>query len=298
MKLILFIFLFLVSISGFSQDLNARVQILSPQIQNSNKRALDVLEQAITEFLNNRKWSEAQLQPNERIDCNVVITVKEWDGSSSFKAEAQIISTRPIFGSNYNSTVLSLNDKNFDFSYSEGQTLDYSDQNYINNLSSLLAYYAYTIVGLDADTFSKLGGTNYFNKAQTVLNNAQNTSYMGWKAYENTRNRYWMIENLNNKSYAPLREILYSYHRQGLDLLSDNPSKGRKNIADALPALSTLDKQKQGAMFNQVFFLAKADEIISIFSKSDPMERSKIYNILADADPANISKYELLKNPK
>ena len=298
MKLILFIFLLLFSISGFSQDLNAKIQILSPQIQNSNKRALDVLEQAITEFLNNRKWSDAQLQPEERIDCSIVITVKEWDGSSNFKAEAQIISTRPIFGSNYNSTVLSTNDKYFDFNYSEGQVLDYSDQNFINNLSSLLAFYAYTIIGLDADTFSKLGGTNYFNKAQTVLNNAQNTSFSGWKAYENTRNRYWLIENLNNKSYLPLRDILYTYHRQGLDLMSENASKGRKNIAEALPALSSLDKQKQGAMFNQVFFLAKADEIINIFSNSDPLERTKIYNILVDVNPANISKYELLKKSK
>ena len=298
MKQLLFIFLLLFSISGFSQDLNAKVQILSPQIQNNNKRALDVLEQAITEFFNNRKWSDAQLQPAERIDCSIVITVKEWDGSSNFKAEAQIISTRPIFGSNYNSTVLSTNDKFFDFNYSEGQVLDYSDQNFINNLSSLLAFYAYTIIGMDADTFSKLGGTNYFNKAQTVLNNAQNTSFSGWKAFENTRNRYWLIENLNNKSYIPLRDILYTYHRQGLDLMSDNPNKGRKNIADALPALGSLDKQNQSAMFNQVFFLAKADEIINIFSKSDPLERTKIYNILVDINPSNISKYELLKKTK
>jgi hypothetical protein len=298
MKLIVVFFLVLVSFSGFSQDLNARVQILSPQIQNTNKRTLEVLELAITEFLNNRKWSDAQLQAAERIDCNLVITVKEWDGSSSFKTEAQILSSRPIFGSAYNSTILTINDKNFDFNYSEGQALDFSDQNYINNLSSLLAFYAYTIVGLDADTFSKLGGTNYFNKAQTVLNNAQNTSFTGWKAYENLKNRYWLIENLNNKSYTPLRELLYQYHRQGLDLMSENLNKGRKNIADALPLLSSLDKQKQGALLNLVFFLAKSDEIISIFSKSDAIERTKIYNILAGVDPVNITKYELLKNPK
>jgi hypothetical protein len=298
MKLIVVFFLVLVSFSGFSQDLNARVQILSPQIQNTNKRTLEVLELAITEFLNNRKWSDAQLQAAERIDCNLVITVKEWDGSSSFKTEAQILSSRPIFGSAYNSTILTINDKNFDFNYSEGQALDFSDQNYINNLSSLLAFYAYTIVGLDADTFSKLGGTNYFNKAQTVLNNAQNTSFTGWKAYENLKNRYWLIENLNNKSYTPLRELLYQYHRQGLDLMSENLNKGRKNIADALPLLSSLDKQKQGALLNLVFFLAKSDEIVSIFSKSDAIERTKIYNILAGVDPVNITKYELLKNPK
>ncbi len=298
MKILIAFTLLFISSYSFSQDLNARVQILSPQIQSTNKRPLEVLETAIREFLNNRKWSETQLQNSERIDCNLVITIKEWDGSSNFKAEAQILSSRPIFGSSYNSSVLSLNDKNFDFNYTEGQSLDYSDQNYINNLSSLLAFYAYTIVGLDGDTFSKLGGTPYYTKAQTVLNNAQNAAYNGGKAFESLRNRYWLIENLNNKSYLPLREILYSYHREGLDIMSDNQNKGRKNIAEALPALRTLDKQKQGAMLNQVFFSAKADEIISIFEKSDPIERTKIYNILADADPANITKYEALKKGK
>jgi Domain of unknown function (DUF4835) len=298
MKILIACSLLLLSFYGYGQDLNARVQILSPQVQSTNKRPLEVLETAITDFLNNRKWSEAQLQASERIDCNLVITIKEWDGSSNFKAEAQVLSSRPVFGSTYNSTVLSLNDKNFDFNYSEGQPLDFADQNFINNLSSLLAFYAYVIVGLDADTFSKLGGSGYFSKAQNVLNNAQNAPYTGWKAFEGLRNRYWMVENLNNKSYLPLREILYAYHREGLDLMSDNLNKGRKNIAEALPALSTLDKQKQGAMFNQVFFSAKADEIISIFSKSDPLERTKIYNIMADADPANATKYEELKNAK
>jgi len=298
MRIALILTFVLFSFCGYSQDLNARVQILSPRIQNTNKRPLEVLETAMTDFLNNKKWSETQLQPQEKIDCNFVITLTEWDGSSNFKGEAQIISSRPIFGSTYNSTILSLNDKNFDFNYSEGQPLDFADQNFINNLSSLLAFYAYTIVGLDEDSFSKLGGSKYFTKAQDVLNNAQNAPYSGWKAFEGLRNRYWLIENLNNKSYLPLRELLYTYHRQGLDLMSDNINKGRKNIAEALPLLSELDKQKQGAMLNQVFFSAKAEEIVGIFSKSDPIERTKIYNILADADPANITKYEALKTGK
>ena len=298
MRIALVLSFLFISFCSYSQDLNARVQILSPRIQNTNKRPLEVLETAIKDFLNNRKWSDSQLQPSEKIDCNFVITITKWDGSSNFEGEAQIISSRPVFGSTYNATILSLNDKDFNFSYAEGQPLDFADQGFINNLSSLLAFYAYTIIGLDGDTFSKLGGSGYFNKAQDVLNNAQNSPFGGWKAYEGLRNRYWLIENLNNKSYLPLRELLYTYHRQGLDLMSDNINKGRKNIAEALPSLSELDKQKQGAMLNQVFFSAKAEEIVSIFSKSDPIERTKIYNILANADPANITKYEVLKTGK
>lgn len=298
MRITLVLSLLFISFCSYCQDLNARVQILSPRIQATNKRPLEVLETAIKDFLNNRKWSDSQLQPSEKIDCNFVITITKWDGSSNFEGEAQIISSRPVFGSTYNATILSLNDKDFNFSYAEGQPLDFADQGFINNLSSLLAFYAYTIIGLDGDTFSKLGGSGYFNKAQDVLNNAQNSPFGGWKAYEGLRNRYWLIENLNNKSYLPLRELLYTYHRQGLDLMSDNINKGRKNIAEALPSLSELDKQKQGAMLNQVFFSAKAEEIVSIFSKSDPIERTKIYNILANADPANITKYEVLKTGK
>ncbi|WP_026904361.1 DUF4835 family protein [Pedobacter glucosidilyticus] len=286
------------SYMSYAQDLNARVQILSPQIQNTNKRPLEVLETAMSDFLNNRKWCGDELLATERIDCNFVINLKEWDGSSNFKAEAQIISSRPVFNSSYNTTLLSINDKNFDFSYSEGQPLDFSDQNFINNLSSMLAFYAYVIVGLDYDSFNKLGGTNYFNKAQDVLNNAQNAPFSGWKAFEGLRNRYWLVENITSKNFLPLREIIYDYHREGLDMMAENVTKARKTILSTLAKISEIDKQRQGAMFNQAFFTAKADEITNIFSKSDPSEKLKVYNILVVADPANTNTYEALKNNK
>jgi hypothetical protein len=295
MKRILAVLILFVTLQSNAQDLNVRVQLLSPTIQNTNKRPIEVLQKAITEFLNNRKWSELELKSQERIDCNFVINVKEWDGSSNYKCEAQILSSRPIFGTSYNSTILSVNDKNFEFSYTEGQPLDYSDQNFQNNLSSLLAFYAYVIVGLDADTFSKLGGTDYFNKAQTVLNNAQNAPFGGWKAFENLKNRYWIIENILNRTYLPIRNLLYTYHRLGFDIMVDDPNKARKNMANSIIGLGDLDKQKQGYILNQMFFSAKGEEIIDVFSKSDPLERTKIYNALVDADPANTSKYEALK---
>jgi hypothetical protein len=296
-KLIILICMCL-TINAEAQDLNARVQILSPQIQNTNNKPIEALQQAMSEFLNNRKWSVNELKPQERIDCNIVFNLKEWDGSSNYKGEAQIISSRPVFGTSYNTTLLSVTDKNFEFTYTEGQPLDFSDQNFQNNLSSILAFYAYVIVGLDADSFSKMGGTDYFAKAQTVLNNAQNAPFGGWKAFENLRNRYWIAENLQNKTFVPLREVLYSYHRQGLDLMSDDINKGRKNIASAIEKLTELDKQKQGSILNNIFFSAKADEIIDIFKKSDPLERTKVYNVMVEVDPANASKYEELKTAK
>lgn len=292
------VLLILFGLNLCAQDLNARVQILSPQIQASNKRTLDVLENSIREFLSNRKWSSERLQAQERIDCSFIITVKEWDGSSNFKAEAQILSSRPVYGTSYNTTVLNISDKDFDFAYAEGQPLDFSDEAYINNLTSLLAYYAYTIVGFDYDTFSKLGGTSYYHKAQTVLNNAQNAPYKGWKGFDGLRNRFWLTENLHNKSYHPIRESLYHYHRNGLDIMAENQSKGRKVVASLLPDLQKVDKQKQGSMLAQLFFTAKADELINIFSTSDPQERMKAYNILTEIDPTNSSRYDSLKKAR
>lgn len=297
MKYLFFFGLFMFTQAVYSQDLNARVQILAPQLANSNKRVLDILEASIRDFLNDKRWSADALQPQERIDCNFVITITDWDGSSNFKAEAQIQSNRPVFNSSYSSTLLNISDKDFDFTYSEGQPLDFSEQNYISNLSSLLAFYAYIITGMDYDTFSKFGGSPYFEKAQTVLNNAQTAPNGGWKAFENLRNRFWLIENLTNKSYNPIRESLYIYHREGLDVMAENQSKGRKAVLSVIPQLQKIDKQKQGSILNQIFFTAKADEIINILGAAEPQEKIKAYNALSVIDPANSLKYESLKKP-
>jgi len=293
----LFFFMGMVSLSQ-AQDLNARVQILSPQVQNTNKRALDVLEKAISDFLNNRTWSANEVQPQERIDCSFVITINAWDGSSDFTAQAQIISTRPVFNTSYNSPVLSTSDNNFNFSYTEGQLMDYSDQQFMNNLTSLLAYYAYIIVGLDADTFENNGGTPFYTAAQNIVNNAQNTGFNGWRSMEGTDNRFWLVNNLLDRRYQPLRDFLYSFYLKGLDRMSDHAVEGRKAILGLLPMLQKVDRLAQGAVFNQVFFTAKSDELIGIFGGMGPQERVQAYNVLAEVDPANANKYESLRNSR
>jgi len=297
-KILLFLTLLFAGSTLIAQDLNARVQILAPQLSNSNTRILDMLEVSIKDFLNGRKWTTDALKPQERINCNFVITITEWDGSSSFKAEAQIQSNRPVFNSSYNSTLLNINDKDFGFTYAEGQPLDFSDQNYISNLSSLLAFYAYIITGLDYDTFSKFGGTAYFQKAETVLNNAQIASNSGWKAFENLRNRFWLMENLTNKSYNPIRESLFIYHRDGLDMMATNKSKGLKAFLNIFPQLQKIDRQNQGSVLNQLFFTAKADEIVNILSAVDNQDKLKAVEILTEIDPSNSIKYESLKKTK
>jgi hypothetical protein len=291
----LYILLSCLCAAAAAQDLNARIQIVSPKIQSTNKRVFQTLETAMKDFLNGRKWSADAILPQERIDCNFVLNITAWDGSSSFSGELQVQSSRPVFNSSYTTTLININDKDIDFIYTEGQTIDYTDQNYQSNLSSIMAFYAYIIVGMDYDTFSRYGGSPYFLAAQTVATNAQTGGSKGWKAFDGTINRYWLSENLNNTLYQPLRSLIYDYHRQGLDVMADNPGKGRKLISALLPILAQVDRQRLGAMFPLVFFTAKSDELVSIFNKADSQERLQAMNILSQVDPANGLKYQALQ---
>ena len=278
-----------------AQDINARVKVISGKIKTTNTHIFQSLETAMKDFLNGRKWSADVIQPQERIDCNFVLNLTNWDGNSAFSGELQVQSSRPVFNSTYTSPMLNINDKDFDFTYAEGQTVDYTDQNFQSNLSSVMAFYAYIIVGMDYDSFSKFGGTPYFNAAQAIVINAQSASYKGWKAFDSNINRYWLSENLNNKIYSPLREFIYEYHRNGLDVMSDNSTKGRKIISDMLPSLSKVDRQRIGSMYPLIFFTAKSDELVSIFSKADSREKTEAINVLSQIDPANGNKYQAIK---
>ncbi len=295
-KLSVYILLLCFACAASAQDLNARVKVISGKIKTTNTHLFQSLETAIKDFLNGRKWTSDNILPQERIECNFVLNLTSWDGNSNFSGELQVQSSRPVFGSTYTSPLLNINDRSFDFTYTEGQAIDYTDQNFQNNFTSVMAFYAYIVIGMDYDSFSRLGGTTYFNLAQTVVTNAQNSSYKGWKAFDGTINRYWLAENLVNRVYDPLREFMYNYHRNGLDLMAENSSKGRKAIADALPSLSNLDRQRTGAMYPIVFFTAKSDELVAIFSKADSREKTETINLLTKIDPANGNKYLAIKS--
>ncbi len=294
----IFLILLFTSVASTAQELNTRVQVMAPTVGNINKRNLDVLQNTIRDFLNSNKWSNETYAPAERIECNFVITITAWDGNANYKAEAQIQSSRPVFNTAYNSTLLNISDKDFDFSYNEGQSVDFSDQNYISNLSSLLGFYAYTIIGLDKDSFSNLGGTAYYNKAQNILNIAQVSSNKGWKAFDGLKNRYWLNENLQNKSFEELRQFIYDYHFNGLDHLQEDQTKGIKSIIAMLSNLKQMDKQKLGSIFPNMYLASKAEEIVNILSSRDPQDKIKAYNLLSEIDPANLNKYEALKTTR
>lgn len=282
-------------LTGFTQELNTRVTVTAPTVPNMNKKNLELIQTTVREFLNNNKWSNETYLPQEKIESNLVITISAWDGASGYKANAQIQTSRPVFGTSYNTTLLNLSDKDFDFSYNEGEPVNFSDQNFLSNLGSLLSYYAYTIIGLDKDSFSKMGGTPYYLKAQNILNVAQVSGNSGWKAYDGLRNRYWLNENLLNKSFEDLRIFIYNYHTNTLDRIQENPTKGCQMLLDFLPDLKQMDRQKLGSIFPNVYLTTKAEEMVNILTTGNTQDKIQAYNLLSEIDPANISKYEVLK---
>lgn len=279
----------------YAQELNARVQLFAPTVSNLNPATLQMLQDAMRNFLNNNKWTTDTYLPQERIACNIVVTISAWDGNAAYQAEAQIQSSRPVYASSYNSTLLNLSDKDFNFTYTEGQPLDFSEQTFLNNLSSMLAFYAYTIIGLDKDSFSRLGGTPLYSRAQQVLNIAQTSGNAGWKAADGLRNRYWLNENMLNNNYLPLREFIYNYHIEGLDRLAQDENTASRNLFRSLANLSGLDKQRLGSYFPNIFLSGKSEEFVNVFSGFNAMQKRTAADLLLSMDPANAGKYEALK---
>lgn len=285
-------FLFLFSYTVIAQELNCKVQVVSPTIQGTDKSVFENLQTSIFEFMNNRKWTNETFKNTERIDCSILINVSDRLSTDDFKATIQVQVRRPVFKSSYNTVLLNNNDNDFQFKYLESQTLDFSENVHTSNLTSVLAFYAYMIVGLDYDSFAPDGGTYYLQKALAVVNNAQGSSDAGWKAFDGNKNRYWLINNMMDATFVPLRECMYKYHRLGMDLMVDNKETARNNIYESLENLRKIHQIKPLSYSLQVFFNAKSDEIINIYSGAFPDEKAKIINLLNEIDPTNSNKYQ------
>lgn len=251
----------------------------------------DDMKNSVMEFVNNRKWTNYEFKVGERIECTMVITITERVSTDVFKARLNIVASRPIYRSSYNSPLLNYVDNSFDFEYVQFQALDYQENNFSSNLTSVVAYYLYMILGLDFDSFSEFGGTPFYEKAEAIVNAAQNSSYKGWKAFENQKNRYWFVENYTNNSYVGLRSFLYDYHRLGLDMMSDKTEEGRATILESLKYLQNIYDDKPGLFALKLMLDAKNDEIVNIFKEANPKEKTDAINIMKEIDPANSSKY-------
>ncbi len=286
-KLIILAFLIFSVNIGRSQELFCSVSVNSAQIGGSDRTVFDEMQKAIMEFLNNRKWTGYTYRQEEKIECSIFINISERTSDVEFKGTMQVQSRRPVFNTSYNTPMLNLVDKDISFKYIQNQALDYDDNNYLSNLTSLLAYYAYIIIGVDFDSYTMKGGSQYFTKAQNIVQLAQNAADKGWKSFESRKNRYWLVENLLNDSYSGFRECLYLYHLKGLDAMKDNIENGRTSVISAMEKMQTVVRGTPSLYFTTVFMDTKRDEIINIFSQAPSGDKPRIVDILKEIDPAH-----------
>lgn len=289
----------IVLISNFSiaQELQAKVSVNAERMTDVNPQIFKNLETKVNEFLNNTKWTNEKYTPNEKIDCVFFLNVSEYNpDSNTIKATLQVQSSRPIFNSSYLSPVLNINDKDVSFRFLEFEQLIYDQNNFTSNLVSVLAYYANIIIGLDKDTFEQYSGTQYLQAASNIMTVAQSSGYGGWQQNEgNNNNRYFIISDLLSNTYQPYRAALFEYHFNGLDVMPDDLKKGKEEISKSIQTLSVIQDYRPNALLTRMFFDAKGDEIVSVFTGGPNTNNVKLIDVLNRISPLNSAKWNKIR---
>ncbi|MEQ8905946.1 DUF4835 family protein [Ekhidna sp.] len=284
----------LLSTASFGQELNCRVIVNAQQVQTTERAIFTEMETEFAQFLNTTKWTNDTFEEEEVINCNLVITISEMPSIGVFKASVQILSSRPVYGTGYESVIMNFADRDWDFEYLQSQPLRFNENTFTSNITSLLAYYAYMIIGFDYDTFSELGGASHFQNAFKIVNNAQQTNFPGWQQFNSVRNRYWLIENVQNPQLEPIRKALFTYHRNGLDIMADDREQAEKNILAALSEIQKANRARPRSILTISFMDAKSGELQQIFSESSLATRRQAYNLLSNIDPSRTDEYKSL----
>lgn len=271
--------------SGFSQDLNCDVIIDADRIETSEKRIFEDMEMAFENFLNTRDWSADEITPQERIKCALTITLNEMPSIGTFKATVQIRSARPIYNTTYESIIFNFADRDWSFEYVESLPMNFNENDYSSNLTSMLAYYAYIIIGLDYDSYGELSGSPYFQRAQNIVTNASQGGRPGWGALQSTRNRYALVNDITNQQIEDLRIGYYKYHRLGLDIFETNPEECRKQVLEVLVSIKKIKERYPSSIFVISFFDSKAEELVNIFADATTPEKRQAYNLLIELNP-------------
>ena len=285
------------SMSIKAQEINCRVSISTDQIQVNEQRGAtqiyNELQNVMQEFMNNRRWSNDNFSPEEKINCSLSIILTKATATGDYEANARFQVTRPVYGTAYETVLLNYVDRNFVFKYISGTPLTYNDNNYNDNLTQILAFYSYMALAYDYDSFEKMGGLNFAQKALNVVNIAQ-TAGGGWVASNDIRNRYWLAENLLNQQLQSLREGFYTYHRLALDTYATDPTASRKLITDYLNTIKQVNQNRPGQVWFRLFFEAKSTELLNIYGDGTLDERKKVVPLLTSLDPSNSEAYRKL----
>ncbi|PKR81564.1 DUF4835 domain-containing protein [Brumimicrobium salinarum] len=296
MKKILVLLFIAFSFSYTAQELNCQVNVqINPtlQVSTTDKEIFQELEQSIFEIMNNTSWTKDEFEVEERINCVFQLSITEVLGSGNYQATVQVQATRPVFNTSYNTTLFNYLDEDVHFNFRRGAKIIYSENQFTDNLSSIMAFYAFYILGLDGDSFANQGGSPYLKKAQEITMMAQSSMMPGWKADEKGRkNRYWLVENSLQELFSPLRECFYDYHRKGLDRMYDNQELARTEVHNALKKLMNVNRSRPGSVNVLNFLTAKRQEVIGIFKDAERKQQTEVVNLLKRIDPTNASKYQ------
>lgn len=285
-----------------AQELRCKVTINSDKIEGSNKSVYETLRQTLEEYINTTRWTNLTFAEKERIDCSMMIIVNSVD-NNVYHCEMQIQSRRPVYNTAYYSTMVNMRDAQFNFLYQEFDRLEYTPGVFTTNIAELVAYYCYLLIGYDMDSYSRLGGTPYFQECEGIVSTAQSASIddaevKGWKAFDSNRNRYALINNLMDEAFRDFRNYCYEYHRLGLDEMSQNVANGRARIAEGITILRETNKARPATYAVNVFLDAKSDELINIFSQGTSSEKDLVYETLNAVDPTRQAQYEKIKGGK
>ncbi len=296
MKHIVILILLALSINVAAQELQCSVSVSSASVQGTNKQIYENMRTAIQDFLTAQIWTTDKFESRERIECNLNFNITTQVSSNEFKGTLTVQLRRPVWGSAYTTTLLNMEDDDIQFRYNEGQPLIYNPTTYDqDNLVPLIAFYVNFMLGLDYDSFSPNGGSAFFTQAQNIVNQAQSSTFTGWKSFDGTSNRYWLINNAMDENHKTFHQQLYVYHRQGLDQMADNFENARQAIYESLDKIKDIRRKvSRNPYLLNLFFTAKSDEIVNIYSEAPQIEKSRIKEVLQTADPANISKYNKL----
>lgn len=297
LRLLLLLFSFAMISVSRAEELLCTVEINTSAIEGTNKSVFESLQQSISDYLNETKWTNTVFSPNERIECRFFLTVKEYT-NDRIKGELQVQLTRPVYNSTYTTTLFNFKDTKVEFDYREGEPIIFNDNTWTDNLTGLLDYYAYLFLALDFDSFSPQGGQPYFEKAATVVQQAQSSGEIGWRAFEDTKNRSAVLSAFMDANTASMRDLLYNYHRKGLDEMVTSPDKGRATITESLEVLKDVYEHSPMSVALSIFRDSKMDELVNIYSKAPQTERDEVYDLLQPIYPTDRQQLEKIKKPE
>lgn len=283
-----------VALPAAAQELRCQVEVNSQKIEGTNKSVFETLQSSMADYMNENRFSTATFSPNEKIECRMYLTVSEYDGDR-IKGDLQVQLSRPVYNSTYTTTLLNFKDSKIDFEYKEGDPLVYNETSQQNNLTAIMDFYAYLFLALDFDSFSPLGGQSFYDRAQTVVQAAQSSGEVGWKAFEDTKNRAAVLSSFTDNNTSGIRRLLYDYHRKGLDEMVTSPDKGRSTITESLKEIQTVYKNAPMSVALSIFRDAKLDELVNVYSKSPQSERDAAYEILQSIYPTDRERLDKIK---